>query len=104
MVHPPDDDLKHMQVHMAMMEGGDPHGAFRQHIALHQQQIQAKNMAQQQQMQGQPGSPGGGGQPGAAGAPKPGSQAGPSVQKMPPGAIHQDRMAAAGGIGMPRKT
>ena len=104
MVHPPDDDLKHMQVHMAMMAAGDPHGTFRQHITLHQQQIQAKNMAQQQQIQGQPGSPGGAGQPGAAGAPKPGSQAGPSVQKMPPGAIHQDRLAAAGAIGMPRKT
>ena len=104
MVHPPDDDLKHLQVHMAMMQAGDPHGTFRQHIALHQQQIQAKNMAQQQQMQGQPGSPGGAGQPGAAGAPKPGSQAGPSVQKMPPGAIHPDRLAAAGGMGMPRKT
>ena len=96
MVHPGDDDEKHIQVHMAMMQAGDPHGAYMRHIALHQHQIQAKNMAQAQQMQG--GQPGG-----APGGPQPGSQAGPQVTKAPPGAMHQDRMAGAGAVTMPRK-
>jgi hypothetical protein len=97
MVHPGDDDEKHIQVHMAMMQAGDPHGAYMRHIALHQHQIQAKNMAQAQKMQG--GQPGG-----APGGPQPGSQAGPQVTKAPPGAMHQDRMAGAGAVTMPRKT
>lgn len=104
MVHPPDDDQKHIQVHQAMMAAGDPHGTFRSHIEKHLMQIQAKNMAQTQKMQGLPGSPGGAGQPGAAGAPKPGSQSGTQRGvKGPPGMIHSDRMPAAGAVGMPRK-
>lgn len=103
MVHPPDDDMQHIQVHQAMMAAGDPHGTFRAHIQKHLMQIQAKNMAQQQKMQGMPGSPGGAG-PGAAGTPKPGSQPqAPTGGKQPAGALHQDRMPAAGAVGMPRK-
>jgi hypothetical protein len=95
MVHPNDDDQKHIQVHMAMMQAGDPHGVYMRHIALHQHQIQAKNMAQAQKMQGAQG--GGGG-------PQPGAQPAPQVQKAPPGAMHQDQMASAGAVTMPRKT
>lgn len=95
MVHPNDDDQKHIQVHMAMMQGGDPNGVYARHIALHQHQIQAKNMAQAQAMQG--GQGGGGG-------PQPGAQPGPQIQKAPPGAMHQDQMASAGAVTMPRKT
>jgi hypothetical protein len=102
-VHPPDNDAEHMQAHMqAMQAGGDPHGTFRYHLMLHSQQQAQKNMAQQQQQGGLPGAPGGAG-PGVAGSPKGGAQAGPSVQKGPPGMIHADRLPAAGAVGMPRK-
>lgn len=103
MVHPPDDDMHHIEVHQAMMAAGDPHGTFRSHIQKHLMQVQAKNMAQAQKAQGLQGSPGGAG-PGAAGSPKPGSQAGPQRgMKSPPGAMHQDQMPRAGAVNMPRK-
>lgn len=97
-VHPGDDDPKHLQAHMQILQRGDPHGVIRAHIAKHQMQMQMKAaasmMAQQQQ---QPGGGGGGPKPGA-------SPAQPHAAKQPEGAIHQDRMASAGVVQMPRKT
>ena len=62
-----------------------------------------EQMAKSMQPKGQPGSPGGAG-PGVAGSPRPGAQpAGPRLIKQAPGAINQDRMAAAGSVSMPRK-
>jgi hypothetical protein len=108
MTHPPDNDIEHIQAHMAAMQqaGGDPHGTFRAHLMKHQQQMMAKNMATQQQQGaggGQPGSPGGAGA-GAAGTPAPGAQPGISHLKGPAGAVHQDQMARNGAVVMPRKT
>lgn len=106
MPHPPDDDPKHMQIHMKAMQGsGDPHGTFKAHIQRHQMQMQAKAMAkaQQQQPKGLPGAPGGAG-PGVPGAPKPGSQPQqPRPMRGPAGAINPDQMARAGAPGMPRR-
>ena len=99
-VHPADDDMQHIQVHMMGMqaEGGDVHGTFREHIQLHQQQMQAKVMAAQQS-QPAGGAPGGGG-----GGPAPGGQPTmPRQGKQPPGAIHPDSMPKAGAVPMPRK-
>lgn len=102
-----DDDQAHIQAHMTavQMEGGDPHGTFRDHINHHVEQMQKKAQAQMQQSmaQGLPGSPGGAG-PGAAGTPKPGAQPGTGRgMKGPPGAIHADQMARAGATVMPRR-
>jgi hypothetical protein len=108
-VHALDDDNAHMRAHFqAMQESGDPAGLIRPHMMAHQQQAAMKMQAamQQQMMQQQQGAgaPGGGRPPGAS-APQPGaSPAGPRlVAKQPPGAIHSDRMPAAGGIAPPRK-
>lgn len=95
-VHPADNDPEHMQVHMQAMQQGDPHGVIRVHLQKHQMQMQMKAQAAQAQQQGAPPGGGGGPQPGAA----PGA---PHAAKQPPGAIHQDRMPAAGAAGMPRK-
>lgn len=114
-VHPADDDLQHLQIHMAAMQemgdGGDPHGTFREHVQAHLAQLQAKA---QKQMLGSAGPPGGTPGPGSGqaqggppqqGGPPPGAQVGaPHAAKAPPGAIHPDAMPAAGGIRMPRKT
>ena len=104
MVHPGDDDPKHLQDHMqAMKESGDPHGTFRNHIQKHQMQMQAKAMAAQQKMQGQ--QPGQGGPPGPqGGAPQPGAMPQqPRPMRGPPGMTPPDQMPAAGAVGMPRK-
>jgi hypothetical protein len=106
-VHPEDDDMMHLQVHMQGMHSqmGDLHGKYRPHIMQHQQQMQAKAQAAQAQQnpQGLPGGPGGAG-PGVAGAPRPGAQvAGPRLIKGPEGTIPQDQMPRAGSVGMPRK-
>jgi hypothetical protein len=109
-VHPMDPDEMHIPVVMQMIqETGDPHGVGRVHLQQHLQQRAMKAQAQmmQQQMMQQQGAgqaPGGGRPPGAS-APQPGaSPAGPRlVAKQPPGAIHSDRMPAAGGIAPPRK-
>ena len=96
-VHPGDNDPQHMQVHMQLMQMGDPHGVIRVHLQKHQAQMQMKAQAAQMQQQG--GGPGGGG------GPQPGASPGqPHAAKQPPGAIHQDRMPSAGAMGMPRKT
>lgn len=109
-VHDADNDMQHLQVHMQAMIGGDPHGTVRDHIAKHQAAMQKKQeaamqmqMAQAEPPPGLPGSPGGAG-PGVAGSPAPGAQPG-TVRGMkgPPGMIHQDEMAAAGAVGMPRQ-
>ena len=106
MVHPPDNDPEHMQKHLAWIQKtGDPLGLGKQHMTMHQQQIIAKNMAQQQSQQGPkglPGSPGGAG-PGAPGTPVPGSMPQAPKTRGPPGNINQDRLPAAGAVGMPRK-
>lgn len=102
-VHPDDDDMAHLQVHMQGMgnPGGDLHGKYRGHIMLHQQQMQAKGQAQQPQ--GLPGGPGGAG-PGVAGSPQPGGQVqGPRLVKGPPGTIAPEQMPAAGSVNAPRK-
>jgi len=104
-VSPLDNDNEHMQVHGEDVKAhGDPTGSVRKHIAQHRMsQIQKAMAAQQQQAPGLPGSPGGAG-PGVAGTPKPGGQAGaPKNVKGPPGALHADRLPAAGAPVMPRK-
>lgn len=100
MVHPMDDDIKHLQAHMPLAQN-DPSGNVRDHILKHQTQMQMKAMAAQQQMQG--GTPGSPGQPGAPGTPS-GAQPGNSRMKGPPGMINQDRLSGAGAVVMPRKT
>ena len=94
-VHPMDDDIKHIKAHMQdVKEKGDSTGFKRAHMLKHQAQIGAK---QQQQMQkenpkGAPGTPGGGA-PGIAGVPKPGSVPQPPAgARQPNGAIHPDQM------------
>jgi hypothetical protein len=96
-IAPSDDDLEHIQTHMHVLQShADVHGEAQKHIAKHQQQMQAKMMAQMQQAQ-----PGGGGGAG----PKPGASPGQArPAKQPPGAIHKDRMPAAGVVDFPRKT
>lgn len=98
-IHPGDNDIQHLQVHMqALQMSGDPHATMRKHIQKHQLAAQAKAqkqmMAQQPQPQGGPASPGPtmGGQPGM-----------PQSQPGAPGQIHPDQMARAGAPGMPRK-
>lgn len=98
LVHPMDDDAKHLQVHMMLMQNGDPSGMVRVHMQRHQQSLQLKatqQMAQQAQLAALGGA-GQGGQPGQSGPPglRPGAQPGTprgGTQK-PPGAIHQDEM------------
>lgn len=99
--HPGDDDQQHMAVHMMLLQsGGDPHGNVQAHIQQHMQQMQAKAAAQMQPQQGQGG--GGGGMPG--GGPRPGAQPAPQrPAQQPAGAVHKDRMGAAGVVTMPRK-
>jgi hypothetical protein len=99
--HPGDNDPQHMQVHMMAMQGpaGDAHGTIRAHLMAHQKQMQMKAQAQMLAQQG-----GGGPQPPGGGGPKPGAApAKPHAAKAPAGAIHADRMASAGAVGMPRK-
>lgn len=97
-VHPADQDQQHMQAHMQAMQMGDPHGTIRAHLQKHQTQMVLKTQAAQQAGAG--AAPGGGG-----GGPKPGAAPGqPHAAKGPPGQIHADRMAGAGGVvQMPRK-
>ena len=100
--NPLDDDPKHMQEHMAMLQSlqpGSPEEKLtRDHIQHHQQAMQIKAIMA---MNGPGGNPGGGGR-----GPQPGAQpAGPrGGGKGPPGMIHQDRLPAAGALTMPRKT
>lgn len=101
-VHPMDDDVAHLQAHMVGFKqagGHDPQGVWSLHIAGHNQQRQAKAIAAQQQGGGAQAPPGGGRgtQPGA-------QPQGPRPPVRVPGAINQDRMAAAGAPGQPRKT
>lgn len=95
-VHPGDDDVKHLQAHVALMQQGDPHGNIRLHLQAHQVQMQAKTQMAQQQQQAGLGGGGGGPQPGA----QPGTVRG---AKGPPGAIGPEQMPAAGAVDMPRK-
>lgn len=95
--HPLDDDQKHLQVHMKLLQSMPPEARklVMDHIQHHQQSMQLKAIAAMGQ--------GGGGQ-GAGRGPQPGAQPGaPRPGKGPPGMIHQDRMPAAGAVGMPRK-
>lgn len=100
-VHPGDNDIQHLQVHLQAMQRGDPHGTVRKHMAGHQKQMQAKAMQQQQQQQ-QPQQGGGeappGGGPQMGGQPRP-----PQSQPGPPGMIHPDQLNRAGSPQMPRK-
>jgi hypothetical protein len=102
-VHPLDDDQKHLQVHMQVLQG-DAHGTVKAHMLRHQQSMaikaQAKMIASQQQGQpGQPqiaGPPGGASQQGQAGPPRVGAQPGGVRNgQNPPGAIHPDQMIDA---------
>lgn len=94
-VSPMDNDQEHMKEHMqALQEVGDPTGAFREHLLMHQMSMQRKQQMQQMQQAqgGQQGTPGGAG-PGSAGTPRQGANsAGPRGGQQPPGVIHQDRM------------
>jgi hypothetical protein len=103
-VSPFDDDAGHLPSHLeAMKEGGDPTGAYRVHILMHQMSMAQKAQAAAQP-QGQPGMPGGAG-PGTPGQSPPGAQPqGPQVNRGPPGMIRPDAMPAAGAVGMPRRT
>lgn len=104
-VHPLDDDPKHLQAHTDALAAAVPEspqrGLLLDHIQRHQMQMQQKAMAQAgAQMQALP-------PPGAGGArgPQPGAQPqGPRPGRAPAGAIHDDQMAAAGALTMPRKT
>lgn len=99
MVHPMDDDAKHMQAHMQEFQAhGDIHGTLREHMIRHQMQMQQKQQAmmmqQQQALQGPQQGPGGAG----GGPPRQGAVPAPGRAQGPPGMIHQDRMHQ----GMPR--
>jgi hypothetical protein len=112
-VHPDDDDMTHLQAHMAaMQQAGDPHGTYRAHITLHMQQAKQKAQAQIMQAGGGPGGQGAPpGQPalqgppgGGGGGTPPGAQVdAPHAPKQPPGAIPQDSMPRAGATPMPRR-
>ena len=95
MVHPADDDMKHLQAHFADFKLGDPHGVKKLHIMAHQQQMQAKQQMAAQQQQAQ----GGGGGPAAGGQPAQGRGA-----KGPPGSMHADQMAGGGAPQVERKS
>lgn len=98
LVHPLDDDRKHMEVHAQLPPGPERDT----HLQFHMRQAQAK-MAAQMQQQGAQGVPGGAG-PGVAGTPRPGGQVAPPRQgKQPPGRIAPDQMVRAGAPAMPRK-
>jgi hypothetical protein len=104
MVHAMDNDPEHIQVHMRLMQDGDPSGSVRSHIERHKLAMQMKNMAAQQAQQGAQGVPGGAG-PGVAGTPRIGAQpAGPRQGKAPPGLVRPDQMGRAGAIVPPRRT
>lgn len=105
-VHPMDNDAEHMQVHLPLLQGGDPTGVIRVHLERHKMSLEQKTAASMAQGQmppptgipGEPGIPGGalGGQaqPGVAGTPRIGAQPGgprPNGQG-PPGLIHQDQL------------
>jgi len=101
MVHPLDEDPKHLRSHMqAMQAGGDPPGMFRVHMQKHMMQMQVKAMAMMRGQQPQPGQQ----QQASAAPPQPGAQPqGPKLVRGPPGAVHQDQMPRAGAAVMPRK-
>lgn len=107
-VHLLDNDAEHVQAHQqAMQQNGDPHGVYKLHITEHLGQMRVKTQAAQKQamaaQMGAQGVPGGAG-PGVAGSPRPGAvPMPPRGGQQPPGAVHQDRMPAAGVIQMPRK-
>lgn len=97
-VHPLDNDAEHMQAHMqALQQAGDMAGSIREHMMLHQMQMQKKQQAalmQQQQMLNPPPP-----QQGGAGKPRSGAvNSTPRGGQGPPGQVHQDRMPLA----MPR--
>ena len=109
-VHALDDDMQHLQSHMAdAQKNGDSEGkkehrqyhllqsAKKQQAAMQQQQQQGM----QQQMQGgRPGTqPPRGGDPPRVGA----MPQGPQLVKGPAGAVHPDQMARAGAATMPRR-
>jgi hypothetical protein len=97
-VHPGDQDIQHLQVHMiALKQSGDPHATIRKHIQKHQAQALAKA---QKQMMARQAQPQGGGAPGPTMGGQPGM---PQSQPGAPGQIHPDQMARAGAPGMPRK-
>jgi hypothetical protein len=105
-VHPADDNQKHIQTHMPLLQHPDPlvAGNTRDHINLHmmQQRNQAMMQMQQQMQQAgqgmQPGQGGGGPAP-----PNPGGgAAGPRPMRGPNGGIHPDQMARAGAVVPPR--
>lgn len=82
LVHPADDDAKHIQAHAQAMQAGDPSGLIAAHIQMHQQQMAQKMQAQQGQQQPQGGA-----------GPRPGAQPGqPRGGQNPPGSIHADRL------------
>lgn len=96
--HPLDNDVEHLQAHMALFQqSGDLTGFLREHMMLHQMQMQKKQQAQMmaaaQQAFGPPQQP----QQGGGGAPRQGARpAGPRLAgQQPPGVIHQDQLPLA---------
>jgi hypothetical protein len=95
-VSPMDNDQEHLKSHMEAMQqqGGDPTGAYREHIMGHQMNMQKKQQMAMMQ-QGQQGAPGGAG-PGVAGQPRMGAKSnGPRGGQQPPGVIHNDQLRDA---------
>ena len=101
-VHPMDNDVLHIQVHMQGLQEAMPEGPegneemgqlFQMHIQQHQAQLQAKQ--QPPPMAGPSGAP-------PRGMPRPGAQVTPlKGPQNPAGAIHQDRMKGPGVVPRP---
>ncbi len=101
-VAPTDDDPKHMQEHMPLLQSPDPVvvAMTQRHLTAHQQQMQVKQAAQMMKQMQQAMQQGGGG--GGQG-PRPGGQpAMPRQGRQPPGAIHPDQQRG-GLVQMPRR-
>jgi hypothetical protein len=89
-VHDMDDDVAHIQAHMAKYQQ-HPIEYIKGHILEHIQQLKKKAAAQQQSALPAPG-----GQGGAGGAPRSGAQVQPPTgAQNPPGAVHPDQMPMA---------
>jgi hypothetical protein len=122
-VHPMDNDVEHIQMHMPLLGNGDPTGVVRVHLERHKMSMEQKTASSMQAggmppptgipqgatmvgglnpspPAGEPGIPGGQmneqPQPGVAGTPRIGAQPGQPRFQKPPGAIHQDQLKAPG--------
>lgn len=90
MVHPADDDVKHLQIHqLAAQMTGDPTGNFKIHINDHIKQLKKKSPPMQPPPSAQAGPP----PPQGGGPTRPGAQVGgPTGPQQPAGAVRPDQM------------